>query len=273
VANEGTTIPMVALTTNVTTGTVLYWTIDYDSSSSSADFSTNSGSVIIGGSFASGSAQIDVPIIADATTEGAETFKVQLRTGSTGGTIVATSLVVTIADSSGTPNPPALTDPSIESNYDAGLGATFAQAWTEIRFMTTGTLRTIIGDNSAPETRSIVSGQWLTTSPTAVSTTTAGLYDIELTPSSATLAIDGTTVTLGGDRTTQSTGTSWNTRLQLGTQEVYRYLFVEANSPLGGTFNQNATAYFTATIYLHGTNTVQTSTAITMVSSAGSIGV
>jgi hypothetical protein len=139
--------------------------------------------------------------------------------------------------------------------------------------MTTGTLRTIIGDNSAPETRSIVSGQWLTTSPTAVSTTTAGLFDIELTPSSATLAIDGTTVTLGGDRTTQSTGTSWNTRLQLGTQEVYRYLFVEANSPLGGTFNQNATAYFTATIYLHGTNTVQTSTAITMVSSAGSIGV
>jgi hypothetical protein len=265
--NEGNSTPVVALTTNVANGTVLYWTIN-NGTTSDADFSAVNGSVTIN----SNSGQINITAVSDGTAEGGQTFTVQLRTGSITGSIVATSGSITITDASGSATPAILTD-FIESNYVGGLGGTTFQAWSEVAFLTTGTSRVTIGDNSAPQTRSILPGEWLTTSPAAVSTPTAGLFDIELTPSSATLAIDGTTVALGGDRTTQSTGTSWNTRLQLGTQEVYRYLFVEVNSSLGGAVNHNATAYFTATIYLHGTNTVQTSSQITLVSSAGSIGV
>ena len=270
--SEGSSTPVVAQTTNVANGTVLYWTIN-NGTTANADFSATSGSVTIN----SNSGQIDITAVADSTTEGSQTFTVELRTGSTSGSIVATSGTITINDTSTTPPSAtaAITTNLVESNYDAGLGATFAQAWTQIAFLTTGTLRTVIGDNSAPETRSISSGEWLTTSPTAVSTTTAGLFDIELTPSAATLAIDGDDEFIGLDysRRTYSTGTSWNTRIQLGNDEVFRYLLTEASQDIGGTFNENATVYFTATIYLHGTNTVQTSTAITLLSSAGSIGV
>ena len=263
--NEGSAGTINVNTTNVSNGTTLYWTV-----TNAGDFGTSSGSFTV----TSNAGSFTVTPTADTTTEGAETFTVSIRTGSTSGTVVATSSAITINDTSVTPATAAILTNYIDSNYIAGLGASTMQAWTDITFLSTGTLRTTIGDSGAPETRSIQPGEWLTTSPTAVSTTTAGLFDIELTPSAATLAIDGTTVDVGIDmtRTVTSTGTSWNTRIQLGATEVFRYLFVgiEDEEP-GGTVNENATAYFTATIYLHGTNTVQTSTAITMLSSAGSI--
>ena len=263
--NEGSAGTINVNTTNVADSTTLYWTVN-----APGDFSTSSGSFVVN----SNAGSFNVTPTADSTTEGAETFTVSIRTGSTGGTVVATSSGITINDTS-IGATAAITTNYIESNYIAGLGATTMQAWAQLAFLTTGTSRVTVGDNGAPETRSILSGEWLTTSPTAVSPSTANLFDIELTPDAATLAIDGTTFTPGlhVTRTVQSTGTSWNTRIQLGGTEVFRYLFVEVTDDLGGSVNENATAYFTATIYLHGTNTVQTSTAITMVSSAGSIGV
>jgi hypothetical protein len=240
---------------------------DFGGASGSFSITTNQG-------------QFPVTPTADSTTEGAETFTVSIRTGSTSGTVVATSSAITINDTSTTPPSAtaALSDPFIESNYNAGLGATSMQAWSEVAFLTTGTLRQLTGDNGALQTYSIISGQWLTTSPTAVSTTTAGLFDIELAPTAATLAIDGDNTTSAGPSgttiRTYSTGSSWNTRLQLGVDNIFRYLLVEYNDgDPGGNVNHNETAYFTATIYLHGTNTVQTSSAITLISSAGSIGV
>lgn len=261
--NEGSSTPVVAQTTNVANGTVLYWTIS-NGTTSNADFSATSGSVTIN----SGSGQIDITAVADSTTEGSQTFTVQLRTGSTSGSVVATSGTITINDTSVSAAAAILTN-YIDSNYNAGLEATFIQAYTQLAFLTTGTSRTAIGNSGTPETRSILPGEWLTTSPTAVSTTTAGLFDIELTPSSATLAIDGDNTVFGAR--TYSTGSSWNTRIQLGNDEVFRYLLVDIENDLGGSASHDATAIFTATIYLHGTNTVQTSTAITMYSRAGTV--
>ena len=269
--NEGSAGTINVNTANVPNGTTLYWTVtnagDFGGASGSFSITTNQG-------------QFPVTPTADSTTEGAETFTVSIRTGSTSGTVVATSSAITINDTSTTPPSAtaALSDPFIESNYNAGLGATSMQAWSEVAFLTTGTLRQLTGDNGALQTYSIISGQWLTTSPTAVSTTTAGLFDIELAPTAATLAIDGDNTTSAGPSgttiRTYSTGSSWNTRLQLGVDNIFRYLLVEYNDgDPGGNVNHNETAYFTATIYLHGTNTVQTSSAITLISSAGSIGV
>jgi uncharacterized protein (DUF427 family) len=261
--NEGSSTPVVAQTTNVANGTVLYWTIS-NGTTSNADFSATSGSVTIN----SGSGQIDITAVADSTTEGSQTFTVQLRTGSTSGSVVATSGTITINDTSVSAAAAILTN-FIESNYNAGLEATFIQAYTQLAFLTTGTSRASIGNTGTPETRSILPGEWLTTSPTAVSTTTAGLFDIELTPSAATLAIEGDNTVFG--LRTYSTGSSWNTRIQLGNDEVFRYLLVDFENELGGPASHDATAIFTATIYLHGTNTVQTSTAITMYSRAGTV--
>lgn len=92
--NEGSTVTLNVTTTNLGSGT-LYWTIN-NVTTSNADFSAYNGSVSITGDAGS----FTVGPIADTTTEGAETFTVQLRTGSITGTVVATSSSITVNDTS-----------------------------------------------------------------------------------------------------------------------------------------------------------------------------
>ena len=96
--NEGASLTFNVTTTNVTDATILYWTI-LDTTTNSADFSATSGSF----SISTNTGSFSVTTTNDATTEGSQTFRVQLRTDSTSGTVVATSSTVTIADSSLTP--------------------------------------------------------------------------------------------------------------------------------------------------------------------------
>ncbi|CAB4137025.1 hypothetical protein UFOVP322_1 [uncultured Caudovirales phage] len=97
--NEGSGITIAVDTIGVADGTTLYWTIQTNAS----DFATTSGSFTIS---SGGIGTIVATPTADTTTEGAETFTVAVRTGSTAGTIVATSLPITINDTS-------LTQPSL----------------------------------------------------------------------------------------------------------------------------------------------------------------
>jgi hypothetical protein len=92
--NEGATLTFNVTGTNITNGTY-YWTIN----SNAGDFGTSSGSFTI----TSNSGNFSVTPTADVTTEGAETFTVSVRTGSTGGTVVATSSSITINDTSTAP--------------------------------------------------------------------------------------------------------------------------------------------------------------------------
>jgi len=97
--NEGSPVTFTVTTTNVADGTTLYWTTNTISGTINAsDFSdsTVSGSV----SITSGTASIVRTLANDVTTEGSESFQLQIRTGSTSGTIVATSSTVTINDTS-----------------------------------------------------------------------------------------------------------------------------------------------------------------------------
>jgi hypothetical protein len=95
--NEGSSGSFTVTTTNVPSGTTLYWTIS-NTTTANADFSSTSGSFTI----TSGTGTFSVSPIADYTTEGAETFTVQVRTVSTSGTVVATSSSVTVTDTSTT---------------------------------------------------------------------------------------------------------------------------------------------------------------------------
>ena len=98
--NEGSTGSFGVATTGVAQNTVLWWTIDYYSSSSSSDFSNQYGSFVIDGS---GNGTIDITPTADQLTEGTEYFRLEIRTGSRIGTVQRTSGVVTINDTSTTP--------------------------------------------------------------------------------------------------------------------------------------------------------------------------
>ena len=93
--NEGSALGVTVTTTNVSDGTTLYWTTNH-TTTNAADFSSNSGSFTI----TSNSGTFNVPVVADSTTEGAETFTVEIRTTSTSGTIVATLPSVTVNDTS-----------------------------------------------------------------------------------------------------------------------------------------------------------------------------
>ena len=97
--NEGSALVCTVTTTNVADSTTLYWTTSH-TSTTAADFTANSGSFTI----TSNSGTFNVTPTADTTTEGAETFTVQIRTGSVSGTIVATLPSVTVNDTSLTPS-------------------------------------------------------------------------------------------------------------------------------------------------------------------------
>jgi hypothetical protein len=154
---------------------------------------------------------------------------------------------------------------SLSVDYGDATGG-YAQGWNELLFLTDGRMTVEEGNNYAQAIAYNVSQSWLNSSPAGTSTSTAGLYDIELTPSASTLSKDGVYVTnefSGATRSTNSTGTAWNTRLQLGLYEIGRFLICDAdNSGAGGTTIENETLDFTATIYLHATNTVVTSTQV-----------
>jgi hypothetical protein len=93
---EGDLVRFVISTQNIPDGTTLYWT--NSGTTLAADFvgNVNSGSVIINNN----SAYVELTLVEDTTTEGAETVIFNLRTGSTSGTVVANSPIITIDDTS-----------------------------------------------------------------------------------------------------------------------------------------------------------------------------
>ena len=97
--NEGSSVTFTVTTEGVPNGTTLFWTTQQISGAINAsDFtdSTVSGSFTINNNTAS----IVRTLTNDFTTEGTESFALQIRTNSTSGVIVATSATVTINDTS-----------------------------------------------------------------------------------------------------------------------------------------------------------------------------
>ena len=91
--NEGSALTINVSGTNIIAGTY-YWTV-----TNSGDFTTSSGSFSIAGNAGS----FTITPTDDYSTEGSETFTVSIRSGSIGGTVLATSSSITINDTSLTP--------------------------------------------------------------------------------------------------------------------------------------------------------------------------
>lgn len=96
--NEGTAWDFFITTTNVNPGIILYWTIDFNNSTNAADFAVTTGSLTLSSN--PNNNQFVVFFLADSLTEGAQTFKVDIRTGSNTGPIVVSSNLITINDTS-----------------------------------------------------------------------------------------------------------------------------------------------------------------------------
>jgi len=122
---EGQMLNVRFITSNVAAGTDLYWIV--------VSVSGNVTAADVGG-VGSLSQAVQTPVSGntydgfsygfaideDATTEGPEVFKIELRTGSQGGTLVATSPNITISDTSLTPASPVYTITTNKSSYDEG---------------------------------------------------------------------------------------------------------------------------------------------------------
>ena len=93
--NEGSAGTYIVNTTNVPNGTTLYWTVNY-STALTNDFTAGSGTFTINNN----TGQFTVSPTADATTEGAETFTVSVKLVSIIGTVVASTNIQTINDTS-----------------------------------------------------------------------------------------------------------------------------------------------------------------------------
>ena len=117
--NEGGIVTFNVSTSGFPSGT-LYWTIT--GTATAADFSSSTGSFGI----SSSSGALIVTTLADTLTEGNETFQLQVRTGSTSGTIIGTSSTVTINDTSLTPAGAAAWSTNVITQTSTGHGTTSA---------------------------------------------------------------------------------------------------------------------------------------------------
>lgn len=112
--NEGSSITFTITTTNVSNGTVLYWTNNGNTSGGDFTDGQNSGTITIN----SGTATLTRTLVNDLTTEGTETIVINVRLQSTSGPSIGTGPTITVGDTSLTP-PPAS---SVEYVVVAGGG-------------------------------------------------------------------------------------------------------------------------------------------------------
>jgi hypothetical protein len=180
--NEGVAGTINVTTVGVSDGTTLYWTIN-NVTTSDGDFTATSGSFTI----TSNAGSFTITPTADVTTEGAETFTVQIRTGSTSGTVVATTSSITVNDTS-------ITSPFVQSSLVFNLltAPSSGSVWTE-------------------DTNNGYNGTVYKTGTGSATYTSSNGGGLTLGPSNATnMAIIGTTYTLPT--------TNWSVEMVVDTQ-------------------------------------------------------
>jgi len=201
-----------------------YWTV-LNGTTDSADFTATSGSFSVTGSTGgidNGSGSFTVGTTSDRTTEGAQTFQVQVRSGSTVGTVIITSTSVTINDVSLTPA--FITTPASINEGGTGLfqvnnlGPAGTYYWTILNGDTTN------GDfdvTSGVVTPSVLNGTANISISTRTDFTTEGPQTFQvqirtgstsgpviLTSASVTINDTSTTVTASGSPTSFNEGAS-----------------------------------------------------------------
>lgn len=146
--DEGSSGTFAITTTNVPNSTTLYWTTSHVTSAA-ADFTANSGSFTI----TSNSGTFAVSVAEDTLTETTEYFRIQIRTGSSSGPVVATSNQIGINDIAPPPGYTWTTTSFSPNSYDGGttINITTLDASTA----TTSTVTVGSGNQTFPFTYTI----------------------------------------------------------------------------------------------------------------------
>ena len=99
--NEGGSVTFTISGSNIPDGTYYYTIYEEEGTIASTDFNPAN----LNGSFSvsNNSGSVTITIAEDITSEGPDKFKIQIRTGSTSGTVIAESSAITINDTSRTP--------------------------------------------------------------------------------------------------------------------------------------------------------------------------
>lgn len=197
--NEGSSLTFTVTTANIPDGFTLYWTV-----SRPEDFAVSSGSFTINNN----AGTFTVTPTADSATEGAETFTVSIRSGSTSGTVVTTSSSVTINDTS-----TSSVSPTIISSYVTGTSASSAQTRAgitqSISFSGTQTQSLTAATNSAFATYPVTVEAWVYSSAAG-----GGILNLQNTSTGQSLLFFNSGIS-NSDRsaatTAQVNGTAWNT--------------------------------------------------------------
>lgn len=179
--NEGASATVNVTTTNVSNGTVLYWTVN----ATTADVSTTSGSFTVN----SNAGSFTIPAVADSTTEGTETYTISIRTGSTSGTVVATS-TLTIYDTSTTPADTTPDQFTFTDQTNVALSTTITSNTITVSGINTAASISITGG-----TYSINGGAYTSTTGTV---TNGQTVSVRHTSSASYSTATNTTLTIGG---------------------------------------------------------------------------
>ena len=121
--NEGGSVTFTISGSNIPDGTYYYTIYEEEGTVASTDFNPAN----LNGSFSvsNNNGSITITIAEDITSEGPDQFKIQIRTGSISGTVIAESNAITINDTSRTPGSTAngLTFGPVQVNRDNGNAA------------------------------------------------------------------------------------------------------------------------------------------------------
>lgn len=210
--DEGGIVTFNINTANYGSGT-LYWTIT--GTTDVNDFNAYSGSVSIINNTGSFSVQTTL----DLVTEGSETFSINLRTGSETGDIVATSNVVTINDTSLSPNPvlPTYVAPVVtESNTIIEDPLYLANTYM------VGEVVTLVSQLSYSDNKGSILEPWNGNNQqdVRVGTFTTAVYKVTNIPSYANGSSGGTPVTVNQLLTTTIDGSGYEINMSQGDVEI-----------------------------------------------------
>ena len=231
--NEGSSVTFNVSTANVGNGTTLYWTNAGTTVAGDFSDSANSGSFTIN----TNSGSVTKTLNNDVTTEGSETIIFQVRTGSTGGPVVATAATVTVNDTSLSPTYSVSGSPNPQSE---GGTITWSVSTTNVANGTT-LYYTFSGSAGTSDYTSASSGSF-TINTNAGSFTTTLANDF-LTEGSETITAEIRTGSTGGPIVASGSVTISDTSLARGYSAIVYPGITNANTPRpegpGATFPTN----------------------------------
>jgi hypothetical protein len=233
--NEGSSVTYTVTTTNFGNGT-LYWTNGGTTVGADFDDGINQDSVTI----TNDSGTIVKALANDLTTEGSQTIIMQLRTGSTSGTIVAIASTVNVSDTSTTPVPTINSVTGASANE--GASVSFSVSTSNI---TNGTsMSWVINYNTTS------SSDFTASSGTFFITSNFGSFSIGINADSSTEGTENYTVTVSGASATPVTSPSYNINDTSLTPTISSYF-----SPASVSFPSSLTStfYWTVTNPIPGT--------------------